>query len=109
MKLSTEKCRRVEKGERPLGAAEAAELSREVPLWALRDSAVRREFRFKGFEEAMEFVNRVAVVAAREDHHPDMCVSYNRVSLGLTTHKVGGLTRNDFIMAAKIDELDLPK
>ena len=109
MKLSEERCRPVEKGERPLSEREAGELSREVPAWAHRDSLIEREFRFKGFDEAMEFVNEVAGVASSEDHHPDICVSYNKVDLRLSTHKIGGLTRNDFILAAKIDELELPK
>jgi 4a-hydroxytetrahydrobiopterin dehydratase len=108
MKLSEEKCARIEKGQRPLSEGEAAGLSREVDRWALRGAGLEREFGFKGFGEAMEFVNRVAGVAAAEDHHPDICVSYNKVSLKLSTHKIGGLTRNDFIMAAKIDELGEP-
>lgn len=109
MKLSEERCRRIEKGEKPLTEREAGELSREVPSWAHRDSVIEREFRFKGFDEAMEFVNGVAEVASREDHHPDICVSYNKVDLRLSTHKIGGLSRNDFILAAKINEIELPK
>ncbi|CAG1064821.1 4a-hydroxytetrahydrobiopterin dehydratase [uncultured bacterium] len=108
MKLSDEKCARVEKGQRPLSEVEAAGLSKEVGRWALKGAVLEREFGFKGFGEAMEFVNRVAGVAAAEDHHPDICVSYNKVSLKLSTHKIGGLTRNDFIMAAKIDGLGAP-
>ncbi len=109
MNLSEERCHKIEKGERPLSEREADELSREVPSWAHRDSVIEREFRFKGFDEAMEFVNEVAEVASSEDHHPDISVSYNKVDLRLSTHKIGGLSRNDFILAAKIDELELPK
>lgn len=68
----------------------------------------QREFRFKDFGKAMEFVNEVAEVAEEQDHHPDICVFYNKVNLTLSTHKIGGLSRNDFILAAKIDELPLP-
>lgn len=107
MKLSDERCSRVEKGDRPLPAAEAAELSKEVAGWSMKGGALEREYVFKGFTEAMEFVNRVAAIAAREDHHPDILVSYNRVRLTLTTHKAGGLTRNDFIVASKVDSLGL--
>lgn len=109
MRLSEERCEHMEKGDRSLAQDKVSELSREVPEWSLHDSTLEREFRFKGFDGAMEFVNEVAEVAAAEDHHPDICVSYNRVNLKLTTHMTGGLTRNDFIMAAKISELELPQ
>lgn len=109
MKLSEEKCAPVEKGQKPLAQNQAAGLSKQVPGWSLNDTALQRDFKFKGFDEAMAFVNRVAAIAASEDHHPDMCVSYNKVSLKLTTHKIGGLSRNDFIVAAMIDELGLPE
>lgn len=109
MKLSEESCEHVEKKENLLAEGQVKDLSREVPDWSLRDSVIERDYKFKGFDQAMEFVNEVAEVAASEDHHPDICVSYNKVSLRLTTHKAGGLTRNDFIMAAKISELELPQ
>lgn len=105
MKLSEEKCAPVEKGQKPLTQGQATELSKQVPNWSLNDAALERDFKFEGFDEAMEFVNKVATIAASEDHHPDMCVYYNKVSLKLTTHKIGGLSKNDFIVAAKIDEL----
>jgi 4a-hydroxytetrahydrobiopterin dehydratase len=107
MKLSGERCAPVAKGEVPLAQSQAAELSRQVPGWSLKEAALERDFVFKGFAEAMEFVNRVAAIASAEDHHPDMCVYYNKVSFKLTTHKIGGLTRNDFIVAARIDDLGL--
>jgi len=109
MKLSEEKCAPVEKGQKPLAQDQATGLSKQVPNWSLNDAALERDYKFKGFGEAMEFVNEVAAIAASEDHHPDMCVSYNKVSLKLTTHKIGGLSRNDFIVAARIDELGLPE
>lgn len=109
MKLSEESCVPVEKGQPPLSGAQASELSGQVPRWSLREAALEREFKFKGFGEAMDFVNEVAKIAASEDHHPDICVSYNKVSLTLTTHKIGGLSRNDFIVAARIDELGHPE
>lgn len=105
MRLSDERCAPVEKGSKPLSGGQAAALSKEVSGWSLKDGELEREYRFKGFEEAMEFVNRVASVASGQDHHPDILVSYNRVTLTLATHKIGGLTRNDFIVAAKIDSL----
>jgi len=109
MKLSEESCTPVEKGQQPLSQVQATELSKQVPRWSLREAALEKDFAFKGFAEAMEFVNEVAAIAASEDHHPDMCVYYNKVSLKLTTHKIGGLSKNDFIVAARIDELGLPE
>lgn len=109
MKLSEEKCAPVEKGQPPLSGGQTTELSKQVPGWSLKEAALERDYKFKGFREAMEFVNEVAAIAASEDHHPDICVSYNKVSLKLTTHKIGGLSRNDFIVAARIDELGLPE
>ena len=65
-----------------------------------------RELRFKDFAPAMASVNRLAEVAEAEGHHPDFCVSWNRVELELVTHAIGGLSENDFIMAAKMNELE---
>ena len=67
---------------------------------------ISREFKFKSFPEAMAFVNKVAELAESEDHHPDMLISYRRVVMELTTHAIGGLSENDFIMARKIEELE---
>ena len=76
--------------------------------WMLIDDAhmLARSFRFKNFKETMDFVNKVAAVAEEEGHHPDMSVSYSDVGIELTTHAISGLSENDFILAAKIDELE---
>lgn len=66
---------------------------------------LRREFVWRNFLRSMFFVNAVAYLAEQEGHHPDMTISYNRVTVEMTTHNIGGLSRNDFIMAAKIDKL----
>ena len=86
-----------------LSAAEAKEAAREVPAWALSEKAIEREFRFKDFREAMAFVDRVADIAEEEGHHPDIWISWNRVKLTLTTHKIGGLSEKDFLVAARVD------
>jgi len=103
--LAEQKCVPCRGGERPLSMAEAEELAREVPEWSLEDKAIERVFRFKDFREAMAFVNKAADVAEEEGHHPDIWISWNKVRLTLTTHKIGGLSRNDFILAAKVDRL----
>ncbi|MBI4310954.1 MAG: 4a-hydroxytetrahydrobiopterin dehydratase [Chloroflexi bacterium] len=69
------------------------------------DTKLRRIFTWRGFLRSMLFVNALAYLAEQEGHHPDMHISYNRVTVELTTHAIGGLSRNDFILAAKIDQL----
>ncbi len=103
MTLHKETCEPCRVGGASLPAEEAAELARAIPDWTLLEKQLQREFLFKDFREAMAFVNHVADAANETGHHPDILVSYNRVKLTLFTHKVGGLTRNDFILAAKID------
>lgn len=88
-----------------LGRPEIEELAGQVPEWHLEGEQLRREWRFQDFAEAMAFVNRVAGVAQELDHHPDIEISYDVVRLRLSTHKVGGLSRHDFILAARIDRL----
>lgn len=66
---------------------------------------IRKEFKFRNFVAAMEFVNKVADLAEQEGHHPDFVINYNRVTLELTTHAIGGLSENDFVLAAKIERL----
>jgi 4a-hydroxytetrahydrobiopterin dehydratase len=104
MKLAEQTAKPIPKGSVPLQRNEAEELLREIPQWSLREGAIGKEFRFKDFRWAMEFVNSVAAIANEQDHHPDILISYNKVTLTLSTHKIGGLSLNDFIVAAKIDQ-----
>ena len=105
MKLSEQNCRPIKSNDPPLSRKEADELMRELPSWTLEEKSIRREFRFKDFRQAMDFVNRAAGVANEQDHHPDINISYNKVLLTLSTHKINGLSLNDFIVAARIDLL----
>lgn len=99
-------CVPCERGMEPLHAEEIEKLSPEVPHWRVENGKkITREFRFKNFVQAVDFVNRVADVAELEDHHPDIHIHYNRVVLELWTHAIGGLSENDFILAAKIDRI----
>lgn len=84
---------------------EAAARAGTLPQWALTDDHLHREWRFPDFGAAMAFVNRVASLAERVDHHPDISVSYSLVRLDLTTHSAGGLTERDFDLASEIDTL----
>lgn len=71
--------------------------------WRLVRKSIRREIRFADFAAAIRFVNAMARIAQREDHHPDFAVHFDRVEIELSTHDVGGLSENDFILAAKLD------
>ena len=87
--------------------AEAGKLLTEVQGWSLDDNGkeIEKCFHFKDFEQTMAFVNEVAKVAESESHHPDLDVSYGKLCVELTTHAIGGLSENDFILAAKIDAI----
>jgi len=87
----------------PLGDAEiAAELAR-TPGWKRSGKAIERLYRFRDFGESMVFVNWVAALAERANHHPDVTIHYNEVTLSVWTHSDGGLTQKDFSLARSID------
>lgn len=103
--LTSKRCAPCEAGTPPLTQTEAAGYLKQVPQWRLQDSKIVREIKLKDFRQALAFVNRVGEIAEDEGHHPDICVSYNRVTLELSTHAIGGLSENDFIVAAKVNAL----
>lgn len=106
MDLTQKKCVPCEVGMPPMEPAKVAELAKNVPEWKVVDNKkLSREFKFKDFKGAMVFINRVAEIAEGEGHHPDIYCFYNLVRLELSTHAVGGLSENDFILAAKVDAL----
>jgi 4a-hydroxytetrahydrobiopterin dehydratase len=78
---------------------------RFLPKWTRKGSAITRVFQFRDFSTAMEFVNAVARLAEQANHHPDIDIRYNKVTLSLTTHDEGGLTEKDFELATKADQL----
>lgn len=93
--------------EHRLPEARVRELLPEVAGWTLAEDgrALTRTFRFDDYHRTMAFVNALAFIAHREDHHPDLGVHYDRVVVRYSTHDVGGLSENDFICAAKADRL----
>lgn len=105
MELMQKKCVPCEGGMPAMGTEQACSLIPQVPGWELIGSTLERKFKFKNFLGSMEFVNKVAQLAEAEGHHPDIHISWNRVTLTLTTHAIKGLSENDFIMAAKINAL----
>jgi len=76
-----------------------------LPAWRVEASALRRNFKFGDFREAMSFVNSVAAVAERAGHHPDIDIRYNKVELALASHDAGGLTEKDFAVARDVDSI----
>lgn len=76
-----------------------------LPDWTLEGKELRRTFQFKNFVEAIDFVNRLVEPAETAGHHPDLAISYNKVTVSLTTHDAGGLTQKDFDLAKTISQL----
>ncbi len=108
MNLSDKKCVSCEGGVPPLGEKEIVSyMSQLKGKWqVVRSTRLKKEFKFKNFKQAIGFVNKVAALAESEGHHPDIHIFYNKVGIELWTHAIGGLSENDFIMAAKIEALD---
>jgi 4a-hydroxytetrahydrobiopterin dehydratase len=106
--LASRQCVPCEGGVPPLTAAEAQRLLEQLKAgWSINAASteIRREYAFKDFYRTMSFVNAVAHIANREDHHPDLEVGYNYCRIRYSTHAIKGLSENDFICAAKIDTL----
>ena len=93
--------------EHKLTEARVRELLPDVPGWELVEDghALSKTFKFKDYYRTMAFVNALAFIANREDHHPDLSVHYDRCVVRFSTHDVGGLSENDFILAAKTERL----
>jgi 4a-hydroxytetrahydrobiopterin dehydratase len=107
MELKKEKCLPCELGTTPLGDEEILKMSQLINLeWSIEENKViKRVFKFKNFKKALEFVNIVGEISETEGHHPDIELGWGRVVVKFTTHKIKGLSVNDFIMASKIDEV----
>ena len=106
MKLTDQKCIPCEdKSIKPMKPIEAKKMMKEIPKWILEKSSkkISRTWLFADFKEAMKFVNTVAKIAEKDVHHPDIFIWYNKVRLDLWTHAIGGLSENDFIVAAKVN------
>lgn len=103
--LAHKKCKPCEGGVSPLKSDEVGFLLGQLKDWQHRGGVITKTYEFKNYYQAMAFVNAVAWMAHREDHHPDMTVGYNKCRVDYSTHAVGGLSENDFICAAKVDAL----
>jgi 4a-hydroxytetrahydrobiopterin dehydratase len=103
--LAKRKCKPCEGGVPAYSAQQAAELLGQLKGWILEGGRLVKVYPFANYHHTMAFVNALAWVSHREDHHPDLEVGYNKCRVTYWTHAVGGLSENDFICAAKCDAL----
>ena len=103
--LAKKKCKPCEGGVKPFTADEAKKLLKTMKGWALEGGKLAKTYSFQNYYETMAFVNALAWISHREDHHPDLGVHYNKCRVEYSTHAIGGLSENDFICAAKCDAL----
>jgi len=108
--LASKNCVPCRGGVPPLTGQGLADLGAQLPEWSVFDEHhIERSFKFPNFVSALAFVNRIGEIAEQQGHHPDICFGWGNVSVKLFTHKIKGLTESDFILAAKVDQLYLPK
>lgn len=105
-KLASKGCVPCEGGVPKLTQKQIAKLLPQVDGWVVEGDTIRKSRTFFDFLDAMDFCNAMADIAEDEGHHPDFCVHFNRVDVTIWTHAIGGLSENDFILAAKIDRID---
>ena len=104
--LSARECVPCRGGVPPMKGEGIQNLLKELSGWeVVREHHLRKEYKFKDFREALDFVNRVGDLAEEQGHHPDICFGWGKVEITIWTHKIDGLTESDFILAAKIDNL----
>lgn len=105
--LAQRKCRPCEGGTQPLPVSAAQTLLADVKGWELVEGkAIRKTVKCKDFLDAVALIQRIAPIAEQEEHHPDLHLTgYRRLTIELSTHAIGGLSENDFILAAKLDQI----
>ena len=107
--LASGKCVACRAGEPTLTDDEIAQLQPQLPDWQVKEvdgmKRLERVFKFRNFSQALEFTNKIGAAAEEENHHPLIITEWGKVTLNWWTHKIGGLHKNDFIMAAKSDKL----
>ncbi|MDP3974018.1 MAG: 4a-hydroxytetrahydrobiopterin dehydratase [Candidatus Daviesbacteria bacterium] len=105
--LTSKKCIPCEEGTPPLTKTEFTPLLKQLKLeWeVIEDKKIKHEFKFESYLNGLEFAQEVGKLAEEEDHHPNIHIYYKRVIINLSTHSIGGLSENDFVLAAKIESL----
>ena len=105
MELAKKKCKPCEGGVAPYTAAQAKDMLRQLKGWIIEEGKLVKVYPFTNYYQTMAFVNALAWISHREDHHPDLMVGYNKCRVEYSTHSIGGLSENDFVCAAKADTL----
>jgi len=103
--LAKQKCKPCEGGAAPLSASRAQSMLGSLKGWIIEDNKLVKVYPFTNYYQTMAFVNALAWISHREDHHPDLTVGFNKCRVEYATHAIGGLSDNDFICAAKCDTL----
>lgn len=104
--LTEKRCVPCEGGVPTLTGSAIEKLRPQVPGWEVVEGHhLRKEFRFRDFRQTLDFVNRIGDIAEAEGHHPDICFGWGKADVTVWTHAANGLTENDFILAAKINQL----
>ncbi len=105
MKLTEKICVPCSGNTPPLNPKQIANYLKQLSKgWKVVDNKkIQKEFKFKGYPETIAFVNKIALIAQEEGHHPDLEVHFSKMTVEFSTHAIGGLSENDFIMAAKIE------
>jgi len=103
--LLNKRCKPCEGNVAPYNAEQTKEMLKQLKAWIVEDGKLVKLYLFKNYYETMAFVNALAWISHREDHHPDLQVGYNKCRVEYSTHAIGGLSENDFICAAKADAL----
>ena len=103
--LTDKQCKPCEGGVPPLTQPEIDEMMRQLDDWQQHGQAISKTYSFKNYYQVIAFVNAVAWMTHREDHHPDLKVTFNSCTGEYSTHAISGLSENDFICAAKVDAL----
>jgi len=105
-KLAEKTCIPCRGGVPPLTPDEIRPLLEQVRDWTVvNNHHIEREFKFRDFKTALDFVNKIGAIAEEQAHHPDIALAWGKVGVRIWTHKIDGLTESDFILAAKIDRL----
>jgi 4a-hydroxytetrahydrobiopterin dehydratase len=109
VKLAEKTCVSCHGGIPPLTLDESAALLAQVEGWQVVDNHhLVKSYKFANFEQALDFVNHVGVIADEQNHHPDIYLAWGKVKVEVWTHKINGLTESDFIFAAKVDQIEKP-
>lgn len=107
MELKERQCVPIEKGTKAMVESEINSFKNQlITKWQIiEEIKLKKVFQFENFKRTMAFVQEIGMLAEKENHHPDICINYTSVEIILTTHNIGGLSVNDFIIAAKIEDL----